>query len=84
MINSFMDFFRNSKKDSAQIAKERLQIVVAHQRTNAAGPDYLPKMRQELIEVIKKYVNVDSDDINVQLDNAPDCSVLELNVTLPK
>lgn len=84
MINSIIELFRSSKKGSAQIAKERLQLVVAHQRTADSNPDYLPKMKQELIEVIKKYVNVENEDIQVLLENSPDCSVLELNVTLPK
>ncbi|BFM22064.1 cell division topological specificity factor MinE [Gilvimarinus japonicus] len=69
---------------SASVAKERLQIIVAHERSTRGQPDYLPLMQQEIIEVIRKYVEIDQDQVSVQLDNADDCSVLELNITLPE
>lgn len=78
------DLFKNkSAPSSASVAKDRLQIIVAHERGRRQQPDYLPKMQQEIIDVIRKYVNVDSDDVQIQLENIEDCSVLELNVTLP-
>ncbi len=79
------DYFRRSGgAQSAATAKERLQIVVAHQRAQRNQPDFLPEMQREIIKVIQKYVNIDSEQVAVQLDNAGDCSVLELNVTLPQ
>ncbi len=79
------DYFRkDSKAQSAATARERLQIVVAHQRATRNQPDFLPQMQQEIINVIKKYVNIEQDQVSVQLDNSDDCSVLELNVTLPQ
>ncbi len=81
---SFFDYFRSNKKPtSAELAKERLQIIVAHERGKRNNPDYLPQMQQEIIEVIKKYVSIDQDQVSVQLDSNDDCSVLEVNVTLP-
>jgi cell division topological specificity factor len=78
------DYFRkDSGAQSASTAKERLQIVVAHQRATRNQPDFLPEMQQEIINVIKKYVNIEQDQVSVQLDNIDNCSVLELNVTLP-
>jgi cell division topological specificity factor len=78
------DYFRkDSGTQSASTAKERLQIVVAHQRATRNQPDFLPEMQQEIINVIKKYVNIEQDQVSVQLDNIDNCSVLELNVTLP-
>jgi cell division topological specificity factor len=78
------DYFRKEPTDqSAATAKERLQIVVAHQRTARNQPDFLPAMQQEIIKVIQKYVSVEQDQVSVQLDKNGDCSVLELNVTLP-
>ena len=68
---------------SAAVAKERLQIIVAHERKKRSEPDYLPMMQQEIIQVIRKYVTIADDQVSVQLDNNDDCSVLELNVTLP-
>ena len=80
---SFIDYFRSKKTSSASVAKERLQIIVAHERTQRSQPDYLPAMQQELIEVIKKYVAIDEDKITVSLENTNNCSVFELNITLP-
>lgn len=78
------DYFKNKNEpSSASVAKDRLQIIVAHERGRRQQPDYLPQMQQEIIDVIRKYVNVDSEDVQIQLENIEDCSVLELNVTLP-
>ncbi len=81
---SIFDYFR-SKRDSksASVAKERLQIIVAHERGRRKQPNYLPKMQREIIEVIRKYVPIDDEQVQIQLDNNDHCSVLELNVTLP-
>ncbi|UAW97469.1 cell division topological specificity factor MinE [Halopseudomonas nanhaiensis] len=83
---SFFDYFRDRKKTTspASIAKERLQIIVAHERGQRSQPDYLPQLQQEIIDVISKYVKIDRDQVHVALDNQDDCSVLELNITLPE
>ncbi len=80
---SIFDYFRSKKTNSASLAKERLQVIVAHERGMRQQPDYLPKMQQEIIEVIKKYIAIDNDQVKVTLDNTDNCSILELNVTLP-
>lgn len=83
---SLLDYFRTSKPDakSANLAKDRLQIIVAHERSlRDSTPDYLPQLKLDILEVIKKYVAVTSDQVNVQLDQRDNnLSVLELNVTL--
>ena len=81
---SFFDYFKSSKKNTASIAKERLQIIVAHERGKREQPDYLPELQKEILEVIRKYVPVAQDQVQVQLDKNEDCSILELNVTLPE
>ncbi|MFT6030124.1 MAG: cell division topological specificity factor [Oleiphilaceae bacterium] len=81
---SFFDYFKSNKKNTASIARERLQIIVAHERGKRAQPDYLPQLQQEILAVIRKYVNVGDDQVHVQLDKNDDCSILELNVTLPE
>jgi len=81
---SFFDYFKSNKKNTASIARERLQIIVAHERGKREQPDYLPQLQQEILEVIRKYVPVDQDQVQVQLDKTDDCSILELNVTLPE
>ena len=77
------DYFRSKKSTaSASTAKERLQIIVAHERNQRRQPDFLPKMQQEILQVIKKYVDIDMDQITVELDESDNCSILELNITL--
>jgi cell division topological specificity factor len=81
----FFDYFRkDAGAQSASTARERLHIVVAHQRAARNQPDFLPEMQEEIIRVIQKYVQIEQDQVSVQLDKNDSCSVLELNVTLPQ
>lgn len=83
---SIFDYLRKKRApSSAALAKERLQIIVAHERNkrNRTQPDFLPQMQQEIIDVIRKYININSDQVVVSLDDSDNCSVLELNITLP-
>ena len=82
---SFLSFFLGEKKKTASVAKERLQIILAHERSgrNAAEPDYLPALQRELIAVISKYVKVNTDDIKVQLERQGNLEVLEVKIELP-
>lgn len=81
---SILDFFRSKKQNSsASIAKERLQIIVAHERGQRSQPDYLPQLQRDILEVIRKYIPIDQEQIQVELANQGNCSVLELNITLP-
>jgi len=80
----FESFFRTPPSKSAAMAKERLQIIVAHERGGRRGsPDYLPALKKELLEVVRKYVPVDPSQIKVHLDREGDYEILELNITLP-
>ena len=78
-----LDLFKRQPK-SANIAKERLRIIVAQERSARGGPDYLPLLRRELLEVIRKYVNVDPEAIVVNLETEDGHEVLELSVALPE
>lgn len=80
---SIFSFFRSAPRPSAVQAKERLQIVMAHERAGRSGPDYLPMLQQELLAVIAKYVNIDENKVEVKLDRGGDCSTLEVNIELP-
>ena len=73
---------RNKQRNSASIARERLQILVAHEggRRNAS---FLPKMKEELIAVIRKYVEVQDSDITVNLEQNGKDEILEVNIVLP-
>ena len=78
-------FFRNRGEDgSAKLAKDRLQVLIAHERTDRDGPDYLPQLKQDILEVIKRYVKVGDESLTVQLETQADCDILELNITLPE
>ena len=81
---SFLDYFRSTKRATASVAKERLQIIVAHERAQRGQPDYLPQLQQEILQVIAKYVQIDQEDVQVQFDRNDDCAVLELNINLPE
>jgi cell division topological specificity factor len=73
-----------SKKPTASLAKERLQLVIAHEKSNRDGPSYLPMMRQDIINVIRKYVPINEDEVNVNMESEGNYDVLELNITLPQ
>lgn len=62
------------------MAKERLQIIVAHERGNAEAPDFLPQLQKDILEVVRKYVQVSEDHIKLSVDKRDDCEVLELNI----
>jgi cell division topological specificity factor len=80
---ALLDLFRASRKGSANVAKERLQILVAHDRAERHRPSYLPMLQQELLEVIRKYVEVEQDAITVNLEQDEHQEILELNIVLP-
>lgn len=86
MIANLIDYLRGSDKKSAAVAKERLQIILAHERAgrDASTPDYLPALQEELLEVIAKYIHIDRSMMKVSLQHHEDYDVLELNVTLPE
>ena len=77
------DFLR-AKKDTASTAKNRLQIIIAQERSSRGAPDYLPLLRRELLDVIKKYVNVDVDAVKVDVIKDGDHDVLDISVALPE
>jgi cell division topological specificity factor len=79
-----LSFFRSSSKSSASVAKERLQIVVAHQRRENQRPDYFLSLQRDLLEVVRRYVTVSDDAVKVEVDHQGDCDILELNIVLPE
>ena len=80
---NLLDYFRINKSNTASVAKERLQILVAHERSSKNQPSYLPKLQQELLEVIRKYIHVNEDAISVNFEQDDDQEILELNIVLP-
>ncbi len=80
---ALLDYFRQRKTSgSAAIAKERLQILVAHDR-RSGGPSYLPQLQKDILKVIRKYVAVDNDAVSVSVERDGGQEILELNIVLP-
>ena len=82
---SWLDFFKSRKPEasSASAAKERLQIVLAHERIGRTREDFLPKLQQELVAVVARYVAIDPGKVNVNLDRGGDMSTLAIEIELP-
>jgi cell division topological specificity factor len=84
---SWLERLFNKPQGTAQVAKDRLQIIVARERTacsDGSAPGYLPQLQQELLQVIAKYERVDLDRVNVNIDRRGDSEVLELSIMLPE
>ncbi|CAD6511919.1 cell division topological specificity factor MinE [Candidatus Profftia tarda] len=82
---ALLDFFLSRNKPTANIAKERLQIIVAEHRRHYCEPQYLPHLKRDILSVICKYIQINPDMLKVQFEQkGDDISVLELNITLPE
>ena len=79
---SIFNYLRR-RNNTASVAKERLQIIISHERSQRHTPDYLPKLQEEILAVIAKYVRISRDQVSVNLERMGDSAVLELNVTMP-
>lgn len=84
-MSSLFSFLFGNKPKTAAIAKERLTLLIAHERNDQNGkPDFLPALQQELVAVISKYVSVNPDDIRVSLEKQGNYEVLEVKIELPE
>ena len=83
-----MSFIRNimlgRRKSSASVAKERLQIIISHERSQHKHPEYLLALKEDIINVIAKYIPIDKDAVKVQLEHVGENAILELNVVMPE
>ena len=80
-----MGFFRSlfqPPRNSASIAKERLKIVLAHERAGSRAPDFLPILQKELLAVVARYVEISEEMIRVTLGASGDTSLLEINIEI--
>lgn len=82
---SLLSFLLGEKKKTASVAKERLQIILAHERMGSRrrGPDYLADLQKELVAVISKYVSIKPEEIKVHLQRQENLEVLEVKIELP-
>ena len=81
---ALLDYLLKKRKKSANVAKERLQIILAREHSDRSGPDYLPNLKKDILAVVEKYVLIDYDQIQVTLDSRDNYDILELNITLPE
>lgn len=72
------------RNNTASVAKERLQIIISHERTQRNTPDYLPKLQEEILAVIAKYVPINKEQVSVNLERSGDNAILELNIMMPE
>lgn len=82
---SWLNFFRTRRDEapSASKAKDRLQVIISHERVSRTREDFLPKMQQELVAVVTRYVAVDPDKVQVNLERGADLSTLAIEIELP-
>lgn len=87
---SLLELIFGKKKQTASVAKERLQIILAHERATINGdesskaPEWLPELQKELVAVIAKYIKIDQDALSVNIEKRENMELLEINVTLPE
>jgi cell division topological specificity factor len=78
---SLLTLFR--RRASAPVARERLQILLSHERTSRGQSDLLTNLRDEILAVVAKHVNVEQDQVHVTMDRGDTVSMLEINVEVP-
>jgi cell division topological specificity factor len=78
----FFNLLFSPHRQSATIAKERLKIVLAHERAGRTAPDFLPKLQRDLIEVVARYVEIRDEMIRVNLGKSGETSLLEINIEI--
>lgn len=76
--------FQRDENSSASAARERLKIILSHERTMRGQPEFLPRLQQDVLDVVKRYIAINNDQVRVQMDQHGMMSVLEINVTFPE
>jgi cell division topological specificity factor len=79
-----LSMFRTAPPRTADTAKERLQILLALERSSSSSwPNFLPQLQKDIMQVIKKYVQIDDDKVSIEVERGPEVSMLDINVELP-
>lgn len=73
-----------SRQNTAAVAKDRLQLIIARERSNGVPSDWLPRLQRDIIEVIGRYVTVDPGAVKVEMERGENLDVLEINIVLPE
>lgn len=78
---TILSFF--SRKSSAPVARERLQILLQHERASIGHPDLLSLLREEILKVVARHVEVDGERIKVTMNRGDDVQTIEIDIELP-
>ncbi|WP_428487031.1 cell division topological specificity factor MinE [Rhodopila sp.] len=78
---NLLDVFR--KRSTAPIARDRLQILLAHERSVIGSSDLMATLREEILQVIGRHVSVDQDAVQIKMDRGAKVSMLEIDVEVP-
>jgi cell division topological specificity factor len=79
---SLFDVFK--RRASAPVARERLQLLLAYERSTTHGkPDLVAILREEIMAVIAKHIAVDQDDVKITMDRGKTMSTLEIDIQFP-
>jgi cell division topological specificity factor len=79
---SLFNFFQ--KRPSATVARDRLQILLAHERALSGRPDLAAVLQKEILAVIAKHIPIDQDKVVVKLDRGAQVSTLEIDIEMPE
>jgi cell division topological specificity factor len=82
MSASLLRFFRG-RTASAPVARERLQILLAHERSLRGQPDLLELLREEILAAVARHVELDPDKVVVKMERGETVSTLEVDIELP-
>ena len=82
MMMRLFELLFPERRNSAAVARDRLKIVLAHERASRNAPEFLPALQKELLDVIGRYVEINSDMLRVNLGRSGDTSLLEINVEI--
>jgi len=75
--------FLNSRNASAPVARERLQILLSHERSLRGQSDLLGVLREEILAVVSRHVKLDPDKVIVKMERGENVSTLEVDIELP-
>ena len=78
---NILEMFR--KKTTAPVARDRLQVLLAHERSVIGKSDLLATLQEEILAVIAKHITVDRDAVQIKMDRGSACSTLEIDVEVP-
>jgi cell division topological specificity factor len=78
---NLLTLFRRQR--TAPVARERLQVLLSHERMAGGHSELLNVLREEILAVIAKHITVDSEKVNIKLDRGADVSTLEIDVEMP-